>query len=84
MRFNVIELIGTAIAGKSYTTACSPNKIVFPGVEIEIAPELTEKHYFTFKLKTESLRETLMLLSQIAPIDYTINGKDVKISLSNE
>lgn len=54
------------------------------GVEIELDPELEEKHYFTFKLKTESMRETLMLLSQIAPIDYTINGKDVKISLSNE
>ncbi len=51
----------------------------FYGAEIELDPELEEKHNFTFKLKTESMRETLMLLSEIAHFDYTINGKDVKI-----
>lgn len=56
----------------------------FYGVEIEMAPELAEKHYFTFKLKTESMRETLMLLSQIAKFEYTINGKDIRISPCNK
>ncbi|MFO7832085.1 MAG: DUF4974 domain-containing protein [Desulfuromonadaceae bacterium] len=52
----------------------------FYGVDIEMAPELAEKHFFTFKLKTESMREALMLLSQIAKFTYTIDGKDVRIS----
>jgi len=28
---------GTAIAGRPYTTACSPNNMIFPGAEAEIA-----------------------------------------------
>jgi len=38
----------------------------------------TEKRY-TFKVKTESLREMLQLLHRITPIDYTIEGKEVKV-----
>jgi hypothetical protein len=30
-------MTGTAIAGKPYTTACSPNKMIFPGAFEKIA-----------------------------------------------
>ncbi len=49
------------------------------GVDIELDPELGNAHNFTFKLKVESLRESLKLINQITPIEYSINGKEVTI-----
>ena len=49
------------------------------GVDIEIDPELEYRHNLTFKIKTETLRETLRLLSLLTPVDYEVCGKNVKI-----
>ena len=49
------------------------------GVNVNLDSALGNSHNFTFKLKTESLRETLRLLSLMSPISYTINGKKVEI-----
>ncbi|TKG89208.1 FecR family protein [Puteibacter caeruleilacunae] len=50
------------------------------GVDIELHPSLAHKNYYTFKTKTESLREVLEMISIITPIDYEINGDKVKIN----
>ena len=49
------------------------------GVEIELQESLKKQHRYTFNVKTESLRELLNLISLVTPIDYKINGKNVKI-----
>jgi ferric-dicitrate binding protein FerR (iron transport regulator) len=49
------------------------------GVEIELQESLKKQHRYTFNVKTESLRELLNLISLITPIDYKIDGKNVKI-----
>ena len=49
------------------------------GVEIELQESLKMQHSYTFSVKTESLRELLNLISLITPIDYKIDGKNVKI-----
>lgn len=50
------------------------------GVNIDLDPDLREAHYFTFRIKVESLRETLRLINIMSPIDYKINGKQVVIT----
>jgi hypothetical protein len=37
------------------------------------------KHNYTFKIKTESFREMLEIMKVMTPIEYEINGKEVKI-----
>lgn len=49
-------------------------------IEIKISPDLLNEDLFTFKLKTESLRELLGLINIIKPIKYQINGKRVLIT----
>ncbi|MCW0483292.1 FecR family protein [Gaoshiqia sediminis] len=49
------------------------------GVSINLDPTLSAKHHYTFKVKTESLREVLDLISVISPIDYKIEGDMVWI-----
>jgi transmembrane sensor len=53
------------------------------GVEIELQESLKKQHRYTFNVKTESLRELLNLISLITPIDYKIDGKNVKILKKN-
>ncbi|MDM1294764.1 FecR domain-containing protein [Sphingobacterium sp. N143] len=48
------------------------------GVNINWEGIETQKHY-TFKVKTENLREILELMNVITPIQYTIKGKSVDI-----
>ncbi|MGV8093882.1 MAG: FecR domain-containing protein [Mangrovibacterium sp.] len=51
------------------------------GVKIKLDPRLsTSNHRYTFKVKTESLREVLDMISVITPIKYKIEGEDVNIS----
>ncbi|KPL26619.1 MAG: hypothetical protein AMS23_01110 [Bacteroides sp. SM1_62] len=50
------------------------------GVNVKLDPALGNAHNFTFKVKTESLREILKLLNLITPINYTIEGKNVAIN----
>lgn len=49
------------------------------GVDIQLDRTLYYRHNYTFKIKTESLREVLELISIITPINYTIEGDLVKI-----
>jgi transmembrane sensor len=49
------------------------------GVDIRLDKTLYYRHNYTFKIKTESLREVLELISMITPINYTIEGEQVKI-----
>ena len=50
------------------------------GVNINLDKSLYSNHLYTFKVKTESLRELLDLISVITPIDYTIDGDNVTIT----
>lgn len=49
------------------------------GVDFHVDPAVLNKHRYTFKVKTESLREVLNLISVITPINYTIEGEQVTI-----
>ena len=49
------------------------------GVTIHLDDSLSDNHRYTFKVKTESLREILDLISQITPIQYQIEGEQVYI-----
>ncbi|RKD90683.1 FecR family protein [Mangrovibacterium diazotrophicum] len=49
------------------------------GVTIQLDQSLHNNHRFTFKVKTESLREVLELISVITPIQYNIDGEKVFI-----
>jgi ferric-dicitrate binding protein FerR (iron transport regulator) len=49
------------------------------GVNIQLDKSLYYRHNYTFKVKTESLREVLELISIITPIDYKIEGDQIKI-----
>jgi transmembrane sensor len=49
------------------------------GVNIDIDPSMLGKHNYTFKIKTESFTEMLEKIKVMTPIDYEINGKDVRI-----
>jgi len=49
------------------------------GVSIQLDQTLHNNHRYTFKVKTESLREVLELISVITPIQYKIDGENVFI-----
>lgn len=49
------------------------------GVKIDWPYEGVKKNY-TFRIKTESLREILQLINVITPIDYVIQGSDVRVN----
>lgn len=49
------------------------------GVKIHLDKSLYYSHNYTFKVKTESLREVLELISVITPIEYHIEGEQVTI-----
>jgi len=49
------------------------------GVKITLDQTLYYKYNYTFKVKTESLREVLELISFITPIEYHIEGEKVAI-----
>lgn len=49
------------------------------GVDIQLDRSLYYLHNYTFKVKTESLREVLELISIITPIKYKIEGDQIKI-----
>ena len=49
------------------------------GVKIQLDHTLYYSHNYTFKVKTESLREVLALISVITPIEYQIEGEKVTI-----
>lgn len=49
------------------------------GVKIQLDKDLYYKHNYTFKVKTESLREVMELISVITPIEYKIEGEQVTI-----
>ena len=53
------------------------------GVSIEVDPGMKGKHNYTFKIKTESFTEMLEKMKLITPIEYEINGKDVRIRYTN-
>jgi len=50
------------------------------GVNIHLDQSLYNSHNYTFKVKTESLREVLELISVITPIRYKIEGDQVFIN----
>jgi len=49
------------------------------GVKIHLDRTLYYSHNYTFKVKTESLREVMELISVITPIEYQIEGEQVTI-----
>ena len=49
------------------------------GVTIHLDSSLYNNHSYTFRVKTESLREVLELISVITPINYEIAGEHVTI-----
>lgn len=49
------------------------------GVKIHLDRTLYYSHNYTFKVKTESLREVLELISVITPIEYRIEGEQITI-----
>jgi len=53
------------------------------GVNITIDDSMKGEHKYTFKIKTESLREMLEMMKIMTPLDYKINGKDIKITYKN-
>ncbi|MEL7587812.1 MAG: FecR domain-containing protein [Prolixibacteraceae bacterium] len=53
------------------------------GVSIMIENASKRKPSYTFKVKTESLREMLGLMKVMTPFEYEINGKNVKIRYTN-
>lgn len=54
------------------------------GVRIKLDQSLYYSHNYTFKVKTESLREVLELISVITPIDYSIKGDQVTIKYRSQ
>ena len=53
------------------------------GVNIKIEEKMRKKHNYTFKVKTESLRELLKLLQVITPLTYKIDGRNVTIKYAD-
>lgn len=49
------------------------------GVKIHLDHTLYYSHNYTFKVKTESLREVMELISVITPIEYSIEGEQITI-----
>ncbi len=53
------------------------------GVNIAIDQKMEGRHKYTFKIKTESLREMLEMMKIMTPLRYEINGKEIKIKYAN-
>lgn len=53
------------------------------GVKITLDNQMIGSHNYTFKIKTESLRDVLDLMKVMTPFEYKINGKDIEIKYSN-
>ena len=49
------------------------------GVKIQLDKDLYYRHNYTFKVKTESMREVLELISVITPITYHVEGEQITI-----
>lgn len=49
------------------------------GVKIRIDKKISNKHSYTFRVKTESMKEVLDLISVITPIKYELDGEKVTI-----
>lgn len=54
------------------------------GVKINLDKSSHYSHNYTFKVKTESLREVLNLISIITPITYHIEGEQITIKYNNK
>lgn len=54
------------------------------GVKIKIDSQMIGHHNYTFKIKTESLREVLNRIKLMTPIEYEINGQNVEIKYINQ
>lgn len=54
------------------------------GVNIKFDRTLYDHHKYTFKVKTESLREVLDLITIITPIDYQIEGDQITIKYKHK
>ena len=54
------------------------------GVKIELDKKLYYRHNYTFKVKTESLKEVMELVSIITPIQYNIEGEMVIIKYKRQ
>lgn len=54
------------------------------GVEIEVDPVLLNGDRFTFRVKTESLRELMELIKLLKPIAYKVEGKKVIITSTSK
>jgi len=54
------------------------------GVSIHLEQALHSNHRYTFKVKTESFREVMNLISVITPIQYKIEGDQVFITQKKE
>jgi transmembrane sensor len=53
------------------------------GVNITIDNRMLAGHNYSFKVKTESLREVLNMMAVMTPLAYTISGKDIEIRYKN-
>ncbi|MDD4191866.1 MAG: DUF4974 domain-containing protein [Mangrovibacterium sp.] len=49
------------------------------GVKFEVDAAVLNNHRYTFRVKTESLKEVLELISVITPIAYTVAGEKVTV-----
>ena len=54
------------------------------GVNIKFDHTMYDHHKYTFKVKTESLREVLELITIITPINYTIEGDQITIKYKSK
>ncbi|MCL3781867.1 DUF4974 domain-containing protein [Prolixibacteraceae bacterium JC049] len=92
-KFQVRKLTET-----SMTTAWTRNLLVFNnqslgevvdyleswfGVKIILDPRLADREGYTFKTKTENLKEVLKMISIITPISYEIDGDIIRIKPKN-
>lgn len=53
------------------------------GVNMTIDNRMLDEHSYSFKVKTESLREVLDMMEVMTPLHYTISGKDIEIRYKN-
>ncbi len=54
------------------------------GVNITVDEALMQNRRYTFKVKTESLREMMELMKKITPLTYEVDGKNVTINYLNQ
>jgi ferric-dicitrate binding protein FerR (iron transport regulator) len=53
------------------------------GVNITIDNRMHDEHNYSFRVKTESLREVLNMMAVMTPLVYTVSGKDIEIRYIN-